>query len=189
MGRYFGREPRYSQEEAEAQAKEAIDAAVKKGRPPPEEWKGLAPRMGEIDRELAARPPVDVPEPPPSRTQTEKGSTGRPRPVSEILRPRAAPAPEPSASRDAAPAAPPAAEAPRPPAARKKPATRASAAAAAAAPAERVTPAKAAGPGPVKRSTRASAPAAKTPTKRPARAAGPPAAGEGKRAAAKKRQR
>ena len=56
VGRYFGREPRYSQEEAEAQAKEAIDAAVKQGRPPGEDWKALGSRMGDIDRGLTSRP-------------------------------------------------------------------------------------------------------------------------------------
>lgn len=91
MGRYFGREPRYSQQEAEAQAKEAIDAAVNKGRPPAEEWKALASRMGDINRELAARPPVDVlPPPPPRRRQTDGGdaaSGNRARSAREILRP------------------------------------------------------------------------------------------------------
>ena len=54
VGKYFGRQPRYSQQEAEAQAKQAIDALVSRGRPPAEEWKGLANRMGDINRELAA---------------------------------------------------------------------------------------------------------------------------------------
>ncbi|MDQ3642726.1 MAG: hypothetical protein M3450_14970, partial [Actinomycetota bacterium] len=98
MGRYFGREPRYSQAEAEAQAKAALDAALQKGRPPDEEWKGLASRMGDINVELAARPPVDVPPPPPPRrAEAEAGNAGRPRVVSQILRPPAARAPEPAA--------------------------------------------------------------------------------------------
>lgn len=91
MGRYFGREPRYSQQEAEAQAKQAIDAAVNKGRPPAEEWKALASRMGDINRELAARPPVDVPPPPPPRRRQTDGADAaggnRARSAREILRP------------------------------------------------------------------------------------------------------
>lgn len=91
VGRYFGREPRYSQQEAEAQAKQAIDAAVNKGRPPAEEWKALASRMGDINRELAARPPVDVPPPPPPRRRQPDGGDAaggnRARSAREILRP------------------------------------------------------------------------------------------------------
>ena len=97
MGRYFGRQPRYSQEEAEAQAKAALDAALSRGRPPEEEWKALRSRMGEINRELAARAPVDVPSPPPGPVAPNKGDTrktGRPpRAANQILRPPASPAP------------------------------------------------------------------------------------------------
>lgn len=103
MGKYFGREPRYSQEEAEAQARQAIDAAVSKGRPPAEDWKGLAGRMGDINRELATRPPVEIPPPPPRRAP---GEARRPRVVSDILRPRPEPEPEPG------PTPPPAKRAP-----------------------------------------------------------------------------
>jgi hypothetical protein len=76
VGKYFGKQPRYSREEAEAQAKQAIDALVSRGRPPAEEWKGLAGRMGDINRELATRPPVDLPPPPPRRA--EPGEDGGP---------------------------------------------------------------------------------------------------------------
>lgn len=107
VGRYFGREPRYSQQEAEAQAKEAIDAAVKKGRPPAEEWAALASRTAEINRELAARPAVDPLLPPPPRPpQTggrSAGTGGRPRPVNQILRP---PPPAPAVRSARAPAKP-----------------------------------------------------------------------------------
>jgi hypothetical protein len=58
MGRYFGREPRYSREELERQAKEAIDARVSMGRPPEEEWQPIKDRLAEVDQALAARPPV-----------------------------------------------------------------------------------------------------------------------------------
>jgi hypothetical protein len=56
MGKYFGREPRYSREEIERQAQEAIDARVSLGRPPAEDWKPLEARLAEIDRVAAARP-------------------------------------------------------------------------------------------------------------------------------------
>ena len=58
MGRYFGREPRYSREEIERQAQEAIDARVSMGRPPEEDFRPLQERLSEIDGALAARPPV-----------------------------------------------------------------------------------------------------------------------------------
>jgi hypothetical protein len=55
MGKYFGREPRYSREEIERQAQEAIDARVSLGRPPAEDWAPLNARLAEIDQALAAR--------------------------------------------------------------------------------------------------------------------------------------
>lgn len=92
VGKYFGREPRYSREEAEAQARAAIDAAVARGRPPADEWKGLASRIPDLDRELVTRPRVDIPAPPPRRAERE---VRPPRVVSDILRPRPALSPEP----------------------------------------------------------------------------------------------
>ncbi|MDQ6726519.1 MAG: hypothetical protein M3066_10200 [Actinomycetota bacterium] len=66
MGRYFGREPRYSREEIEGQAKQAIEAQVSQGRPPEDDWRPLDARMAELDREAASRPqPELVPEPRP----------------------------------------------------------------------------------------------------------------------------
>lgn len=56
MGKYFGREPRYSREEIERQAQETIDAIVSLGRPPAEDWAPLDARLAQIDR-LAATPP------------------------------------------------------------------------------------------------------------------------------------
>jgi hypothetical protein len=56
MGKYFGREPRYSREEIERQAQEAIDALVSQGRPPAEDWAPLEARLAELDRAMAARP-------------------------------------------------------------------------------------------------------------------------------------
>jgi hypothetical protein len=58
MGKYFGREPRYTREEIERQAQEAIDARVSLGRPPAEDWAPLQARLAEIDRAMAARPPM-----------------------------------------------------------------------------------------------------------------------------------
>jgi hypothetical protein len=121
VGKYFGKQPRYSREEAEAQARQAIDAAVSKGRPPEEDWKALGPRMAEINQELAMRPRPDVDfGPPPSRGRDADRPAVR-RPVNQILRPRPAPVEE---------EAPPPAPAPAP----KKRAPRA------AAPAKRATP-------------------------------------------------
>ena len=64
MGKYFGREPRYSREEIERQAQEAIDARVNLGRPPAEEWEPLQIRLDDIDHAIVAR---GLPEPEPQR--------------------------------------------------------------------------------------------------------------------------
>lgn len=156
MGKYFGREPRYSREEAEAQARSAIDAAVARGRPPADEWKGLASRMPDLDQALAARPRIDIP-PPPARA--ERGPRP-PRVMSDILRPRpaSAPAPEP-VEPQAAPAK-----------AVRKRAVKAEAAAPTEAPKKRATKATASPP---KRASAATVKkgakgAATTPAKRPA---------------------
>ena len=70
MRRYFAREPRLSREEIEREAQEAIDARVSMGRPPEEEFQPLRERLAEIDRALAARPPVEpLPEPEPQPIQ------------------------------------------------------------------------------------------------------------------------
>jgi hypothetical protein len=63
MGKYFGREPRYTREEIERQAQEAIDARVSLGRPPAEDWAPLQARLDEIDRAMAARPAMPEHEP------------------------------------------------------------------------------------------------------------------------------
>lgn len=69
MGRYFGREPRLSREEIEAQAKQAIEARVSLGRPPAEEWEPLEARLAELDRQEALRArPEPVVEPAPTPT-------------------------------------------------------------------------------------------------------------------------
>ena len=82
MGRYFGREPRYTREEIERQAQEAIDARVAMGRPPAEDFLPLEQRLAEIDRAIAARPPVEpLPEALPIR-------------ITEVRVPTAAPAPK-----------------------------------------------------------------------------------------------
>lgn len=97
MGKYFGREPRYSQEEAEEQAKQAIEAAVSKGRPPADEWTPLQGRMAEISQELATRTRVDLPPPPPGPSER--------RAVRQILRPpepEPEPAPAPAAKKPTA---------------------------------------------------------------------------------------
>jgi len=55
MGKFFGSEPRYSREEIERQAQEAIDARVSLGRPPAEDWQPLEIRLDEIDHAIVAR--------------------------------------------------------------------------------------------------------------------------------------
>jgi|GEM_PF-5778689 hypothetical protein len=66
MGRYFGREPRYSREELERQAQEAIDARISLGRPPAEEFVPVEQRLAEMDAAAVVAPPVaPVPEPQP----------------------------------------------------------------------------------------------------------------------------
>lgn len=184
MGRYFGREPRYSREEAEAQAKQAIEAAMNKGRPPDNEWKGLASRMGDLNRELATRPPVDIP-PPPSR-RAEQGEAPAPRrPVNEILRPRPAPAPAPEP--EAAAAAP----APAKRTTRKTAPATASPPAPAPASAKRTARAAAPPAAPAKRTTKRTAKAAAAepapPAKRARKSPAPaPAAAPAKRATKKR---
>ena len=59
MGKYFGREPRYSREELERQAQEAIDARVSLGRPPAEDFLPLEARLDELDQAIVARLPVE----------------------------------------------------------------------------------------------------------------------------------
>jgi hypothetical protein len=61
VGRYFGREPRYSREELEAQAKEAIEAQVGKGRPPADDWRPIEARLAEMEREGTIPAPVHAP--------------------------------------------------------------------------------------------------------------------------------
>jgi len=91
MGRYFGREPRFTREEIERQAQEAIDARVSLGRPPVEDWEPLEVRMEELDFAIVARrlpeppsaPPSQTPTQPPSQTPTQPPSQHQPvrRPV------------------------------------------------------------------------------------------------------------
>ena len=81
MRRYFASEPRLSREEIERQAQEAIDARVSMGRPPEEEFQPLRDRLAEIDRELAARPPVEpLPEPEPIRIHQVQVPAAEPKP-------------------------------------------------------------------------------------------------------------
>lgn len=67
MGKYFGREPRYSREELERQAQEAIDARVSLGRPPADDWAPLDARLAELDQIMAARQLPTMVEPEPMR--------------------------------------------------------------------------------------------------------------------------
>jgi hypothetical protein len=68
MGRYFGREPRYSRDELERQAQEAIDARISMGRPPAEDFLPVERRLAEMERAVAVRPPAEpLPESQPLR--------------------------------------------------------------------------------------------------------------------------
>jgi len=67
VGRYFGREPRFSRQEIEEQAKAAIEARVGLGRPPAEDWAPLEARLAEMETQ-AAPAPVPSPEPTPEPT-------------------------------------------------------------------------------------------------------------------------
>ncbi len=93
MGKYFGHEPRYSREEIERQAQEAIAAAVSQGRPPAEDWLPLEARMAELDRTMAARPPVPpIPDPQPLRIHEARMPKV---PVAEVPAPPPTPAARP----------------------------------------------------------------------------------------------
>ena len=71
MGKYFGSEPRYSREEIERQAQEAIDARVSMGRPPAEDWEPLEARLAELDQALALRAvAAEMPDAQPLRIHT-----------------------------------------------------------------------------------------------------------------------
>ncbi|MDQ3896339.1 MAG: hypothetical protein M3326_03640 [Actinomycetota bacterium] len=83
MRRYFAREPRYSRQEIERQAQEAIDARVALGRPPAEDFLPLEQRLAELDRAPVAEPqpmeirqvhvpPASVPAPAPDRKETAR---------------------------------------------------------------------------------------------------------------------
>ena len=61
MGKFFGSEQRYSREEIERQAQEAIEARVNLGRPPAEEWRPLEMRLDEIDHAIVSRRAEQIP--------------------------------------------------------------------------------------------------------------------------------
>jgi len=83
MGKFFGSEPRYSREEIERQAQEAIDARVNLGRPPAEEWRPLEMRLDEIDHAIVSRRDDHIPaahqvptaKPPPEPVKVRKAPT------------------------------------------------------------------------------------------------------------------
>lgn len=67
VGRYFGREPRYTRQEIEDQAKQEIEARVGLGRPPAEDWAPLEARLAEIEgQESPAPAPAPAPATPPA---------------------------------------------------------------------------------------------------------------------------
>jgi hypothetical protein len=99
VGRYFGREPRYTRQEIEQQAQEALEARINLGRPPEEEFAPIQARLASMDRELAARVAAEpVPPPPPllegerplsvSRVTLPAGAAPRPQPKRPVAKPR-----------------------------------------------------------------------------------------------------
>jgi hypothetical protein len=91
VGRYFGREPRYSREEIEVQAKQAIEARINMGRPPAEDFLPIEARLAEMDREMAARAPgVPLAAPPVRRDEDQAPLT-----VTEVRLPATAKAARP----------------------------------------------------------------------------------------------
>ena len=54
MRRFFDREPRYSREELERQAQDAIDAQVGRGRPPESDFEPLRDRLDELDEAIVS---------------------------------------------------------------------------------------------------------------------------------------
>lgn len=91
MGRYFGREPRYSREELERQAQEAIDARVRLGRPPDEDFRPLEARLEALDEAIVSRPPVEPPRQPlPSVVGEEPAPPATPARPARPARPRVA---------------------------------------------------------------------------------------------------
>jgi hypothetical protein len=119
VGRYFGREPRYSREEIELQAKQAIEARINMGRPPAEDFLPIEARLAEMDREMAARAPVLPLAAPPVR----QGDGHAPLTVTEVRLPARAKAARPAPTTPVAPrvaAAPKARAARRPVAAKER---------------------------------------------------------------------
>lgn len=99
MGRYFGREPRYTRAELERQAQEAIDARIGMGRPPAEDFLPLERRLAEADLAQAAPPPVEaVPGSQPFRIHQIRPPAAAPARTPAPAKARAKPAPEPAAA-------------------------------------------------------------------------------------------
>src|SRR3954447_26852137 len=68
VGRYFGREPRYTRHELELQAQQALEARINLGRPPAEDFAPIQTRLAKMDREMATRAAAEaVPPTPPLR--------------------------------------------------------------------------------------------------------------------------
>lgn len=72
MGRYFGREPRYTRQEIEQQAQQEFEARISLGRPPAEEFAPIEARLAELDRAMAARAAAEAVPPPPPMRRTQR---------------------------------------------------------------------------------------------------------------------
>ena len=86
----LGRKQPFSLEEIEREAAAEIEKRVSMGKPPPEEWKGLAERAG-ADTPMPNRPTSFTPPAPPAppRGEAELDSPGEPAAAAEVT-PRAA---------------------------------------------------------------------------------------------------
>lgn len=98
MGRYFGREPRFTREEIELQAKQELEARVSLGRPPAEDFQPIEARLAAMDRELAQRARVVPQSPLPARRRPRQA----PLSVTEVRLPAGAKAARPGSGAGAA---------------------------------------------------------------------------------------
>ena len=108
----LGRKQPFSLEEIEREAAAEIEQRVSMGKPPPEEWKGLAERAG-ADTPMPGRPTSFTPPPAPPRAEAELDPPAEPAAAAEVT-------PRPAAKRRPSTPTPKAAAKVRAPAAKAK---------------------------------------------------------------------
>ena len=84
----LGRKQPFSLEEIEREAAAEIEKRVSLGKPPPEEWKGLAERAG-ADTPMPGRPTSFTPPPPAPRAEPELDAPAEPAAAAEVTPPPA----------------------------------------------------------------------------------------------------